>query len=62
MKISEFILSSIGLLASCEAEELLPAVIFGILAIMAFRKAMWEFQDAEEEDWEGGEDDERGTF
>lgn len=63
MKISEFGLSVFGLLASCKAEELLPAIIFGILATMAFRRTMREVQNMEMGDeLEGGGEDERGTF
>ena len=57
MKISEFIISATGLIYSMKTGDLAALIIFGILAIMAFRKIMFdvgEMEMNEEEDEEGG--------
>lgn len=57
MKISEFIISATGLLYSMKTSNLAALIIFGILAIMAFRKIMFDISQMEmneDEDEEGG--------
>lgn len=57
MKISEFIISTTGLLYSMKTSNLAALIIFGILAIMAFRRIMFDVSQMEmedEEDVEGG--------
>lgn len=57
MKISQFITSTIGLFYSMKTGDLAALIIFGILAIMAHRKIMFEVSQMEmdeEEDEEGG--------
>lgn len=59
MKISQFVLASAGFLLS---DSIVPAVIFGVLAFISFRRAMREVQEMEAEDLEGGEEDAGRTF
>lgn len=57
MKISQFVVSAIGLIYSMKTGDLAVLIIFGILAIMAHRKIMFEVSQMEmdeEEDEEGG--------
>lgn len=56
MKISEFIISAIGLFYSMKTGDLAALIIFGILAIMAFRRIMFDIaqMEMEEETEEGG--------
>ena len=57
MKISQFIISATGLLYSMKTSNLAAIIIFGILAIMAFRRIMFDINQMEmdeEEDVEGG--------
>ena len=56
MKISEFIISATGLLYSMKTSNLAAIIIFGILAIMAFRRIMFDVSqmEMEEETEEGG--------
>lgn len=59
MKISEFVTASIGLFYSMKNGDLAALIIFGILAIMAHRKIMFDIEQMElgdEEDEEGGVD------
>ena len=50
MKISEFIISATGLLYSMKTSNLAALIIFGILAIMAFRRIMFDVGQMEMED------------
>lgn len=57
MKISEFMISVIGLIYSMKTGDLAALIIFGILAIMAYRKIMFDVEEMEmneDEDEEGG--------
>lgn len=57
MKISDFITASIGLIYSMKTGDLAALIIFGILAIMAHRKIMFDVSQMEmdeDEDEEGG--------
>lgn len=57
MKISEFMISVTGLFYSMKTGDLAALIIFGILAIMAHRKIMFDIEQMElgdEEDEEGG--------
>lgn len=57
MKISQFVVSAIGIAYSMKTGDLAALIIFGILAIMAHRKIMFEVSQMEmdeEEDEEGG--------
>ena len=56
MKISEFIISATGLLYSMKTSNLAAIIIFGILAIMAFRRIMFDVSQMEmdNETEEGG--------
>ncbi len=57
MRISQFITSTIGLIYSMKTGDLAALIIFGILAIMAYRKIMFDvgqMEMDEEEDEEGG--------
>ena len=64
MKISEFIISATGLLYSMKTSNLAALIIFGILAIMAFRRIMFDVgqmetdEEIEEEGVESWEDQE----
>ena len=50
MKISQFITAAIGLLYSMETGDLAALIIFGILAIMAYRKIMFDVNQMEMDD------------
>lgn len=50
MKISEFIISATGLLYSMKTSNLAALIIFGILAIMAFRRIMFDIVQMEMDD------------
>lgn len=50
MKISEFIISATGLLYSMKTSNLAALIIFGILAIMAFRRIMFDISQMEMDD------------
>ena len=50
MKISEFIISATGLLYSMKTSNLVAIIIFGILAIMAFRRIMFDVSQMEMDD------------
>lgn len=50
MKISQFITSAIGLLYSMKTGDLASLIIFGILAIMAYRKIMFDVNQMEMDD------------
>lgn len=50
MKISEFIISATGLLYSMKTGDLAALIIFGILAIMAYRKIMFDVNQMEMDD------------
>lgn len=54
MKISEFILASTGLLVSCHMDQLLPAAIFGVLAIISWNKILKSVKNQEPEEKEIG--------
>ena len=56
MKISQFITAAIGLLYSMKTGDLAALIIFGILAIMAYRKIMFDVNQMEidDETEEGG--------
>ena len=59
MKISQFITAAIGLLYSMKTGDLAALIIFGILAIMAYRKIMFDVNQMEMDDdpeEEGGVD------
>ena len=50
MKISQFITSTIGLIYSMKTGDLAALIIFGILAIMAYRKIMFDVNQMEMDD------------
>ena len=50
MKISEFIISATGLLYSMKTSNFAALIIFGILAIMAFRRIMFDISQMEMDD------------
>ncbi|MCI6044289.1 hypothetical protein MR857_13400 [bacterium] len=50
MKISQFVISAIGLLYSMKTGDLAALIIFGILAIMAHRKIMFDVNQMEMDD------------
>ena len=50
MKISQFIISATGLLYSMKTSDLAAIIIFGILAIMTFRRIMFDVSQMEMED------------
>ena len=50
MKISQFITAAIGLLYSMRTGDLAALIIFGILAIMAYRKIMFDVNQMEMDD------------
>lgn len=50
MKISEFIISATGLLYSMKTSNLAAIIIFGILAIMTFRRIMFDVSQMEMDD------------
>ena len=50
MKISEFIISATGLLYSMKTSDLAAIIIFGILAIMTFRRIMFDVSQMETDD------------
>lgn len=50
MKISQFITSTIGLIYSMKTGDLAALIIFGILAIMAHRKIMFDVGQMEMDD------------
>ena len=50
MKISQFITAAIGLLYSMKTGDLAALIIFGILAIMAYRKIMFDVNQMEMDD------------
>lgn len=50
MKISQFITSTIGLIYSMKTGDLAALIIFGILAIMAYRKIMFDVSQMEMDD------------
>lgn len=50
MKISQFVISAIGLLYSMKTGDLAALIIFGILAIMAHRKIMFDVSQMEMDD------------
>lgn len=50
MKISQFVISAIGLLYSMKTGDLAALIIFGILAIMAFRRIMFDISQMEMDD------------
>lgn len=50
MKISEFIISATGLLYSMKTSNFAALIIFGILAIMAFRRIMFDVGQMEMDD------------
>lgn len=50
MKISQFVVSAIGLLYSMKTGDLAALIIFGILAIMAYRKIMFDVSQMEMDD------------
>ena len=50
MKISQFIISATGLLYSMKTSNLAAIIIFGILAIMAFRRIMFDIAQMEMDD------------
>ena len=56
MKISQFITAAIGLLYYMKTGDLAALIIFGILAIMAYRKIMFDVNQMEidDETEEGG--------
>ena len=56
MKISQFVISAIGLIYSMKTGDLAALIIFGILAIMAYRKIMFDVSQMEMDDdpGEGG--------
>lgn len=57
MKISDFVMVSIGIAYSMKTGDLAALIIFGILAIMAHRKIMFDVDQMEmneDEDEEGG--------
>lgn len=47
MKISDFVIASIGLIYSMENGDLVTLIIFAILAIMAYRKIMLDIEQME---------------
>ncbi len=50
MKISEFMISVTGLFYSMKTGDLAALIIFGILAIMAYRKIMFDVSQMEMDD------------
>ena len=50
MRISQFITSAIGLFYAMKTGDLAALIIFGILAIMAFRKIMFDVSQMEMDD------------
>lgn len=50
MKISDFVAASIGLIYSMKTGDLAALIIFGILAIMAYRKIMFDVNQMEMDD------------
>ena len=50
MKISQFITAAIGLLYSMKTGDLAALIIFGILAIMAYRKIIFDVNQMEMDD------------
>ena len=64
MKISQFITATIGLIYSMKTGDLAALIIFGILAIMVFRRIMFDVgqmetdEEIEEEGVESWEDQE----
>lgn len=52
MKISEFIISATGILYSMKTSNLAAIIIFGILAIMAFRRIMFDVGQMETDEEE----------
>ena len=50
MKISQFITAAIGLIYSMKTGDLAALIIFGILAIMAYRKIMFDVNQMEMDD------------
>lgn len=52
MKISQFIISATGLLYSMKNSDLAALIIFGILAIIAFRRNMFDVGQMETDEEE----------
>lgn len=52
MKISQFIISATGLLYSMKNSDLAALIIFGILAIIAFRRIMFDVGQMETDEEE----------
>ncbi len=50
MKISQFVVSAIGLIYSMKTGDLAALITFGILAIMAHRKIMFDVNQMEMDD------------
>lgn len=50
MKISQYVISAIGLIYSMKTGDLAALIIFGILAIMAYRKIMFDVSQMEMDD------------
>lgn len=50
MKISQFITATIGIAYSMKTSNLAALIIFGILAIMAFRRIMFDISQMEMDD------------
>ena len=50
MRISQFITATIGLIYSMKTGDLAAFIIFGILAIMAYRKIMFDVNQMEMDD------------
>lgn len=50
MKISDFITATIGIAYSMKTGDLAALIIFGILAIMAYRKIMFDVNQMEMDD------------
>lgn len=50
MKISQFVVSATGLLYSMKTSDLAAIIIFGILAIMALRRIMFDVGQMEMDD------------
>ena len=50
MKISDFVIATIGIAYSMKTGDLAALIIFGILAIMSYRKIMFDVNQMEMDD------------